>query len=59
LAVAVAGFAEELRDNGYSRNNYTLTDVLAITQNLSTRLVKDKDVQEFSQMVQRAAELDK
>jgi Ca-activated chloride channel family protein len=59
LAVAVAGFAEELRDNGYGLNGYALSDVDAISQRLGTRLVKDKDVQDFVQMVQHAAQLAK
>jgi Ca-activated chloride channel homolog len=54
-AVAVAGFAEQLRGSGMSAPS--LADVLAITQRITPQLANDSDVQEFAQLVVRASEL--
>jgi Ca-activated chloride channel family protein len=54
-AVAVAGFAEQLRAGGDDAP--TLADVLAITQRVAPQLPNDGDVQEFAQLVARAIEL--
>jgi Ca-activated chloride channel family protein len=54
-AVAVAGFAEQLRGSGMGAP--TLADVLAITQRIAPQLANDSDMQEFAQLVARAIEL--
>ena len=54
-AVAVAGFAEQLRGSGLGAPS--LAGVLAITQRIAPQLANDNDVQEFAQLVARAIEL--
>jgi Ca-activated chloride channel family protein len=54
-AVAVAGFAEQLRGSGMGAQS--LADVLAIAQRIVPQLANDGDVQEFAQLVSRAIEL--
>src|SRR4051794_14184557 len=54
-AVAVAGFAEQLRGSGMGAPS--LAGVLAITQRIAPQLANDGDVQEFAQLVARAIEL--
>ena len=54
-AVAVAGFAEQLRGSGTGAPS--LAGVLAITQRIAPQLANDSDVQEFAQLVARASEL--
>jgi hypothetical protein len=54
-AVAVAGFAEQLRGSGQGAPS--LAGVLAITQRIAPQLANDNDVQEFAQLVARAIEL--
>jgi Ca-activated chloride channel family protein len=54
-AVAVAGFAEQLRGSGIGAPS--LASVLAITQRIAPQLANDSDVQEFVQLVGRAIEL--
>jgi Ca-activated chloride channel homolog len=54
-AVAVAGFAEQLRGSGMGAPS--LIGVLAITQRIALELGNDNDVQEFAQLVARAIEL--
>ena len=54
-AVAVAGFAEQLRGSGMGAPS--LDGVLAITQRIAPQLANDNDVQEFAQLVARAIEL--
>jgi Ca-activated chloride channel family protein len=56
LAIAVAGFAEQLRGSGYAQDQ-TLTDVLDIARRLAPRLANDADVQEFVRLVERAKDL--
>jgi len=58
LAVAVAGFAEQLRGSEFART-FSTADVLTIAQNVASQLPKDADVQEFSQLVQQADQLQK
>jgi Ca-activated chloride channel family protein len=53
LAVAVAGFAEQLRGSGYAQDR-SLADLLAIAQRIAPQLANDADVQEFVQLIQRA-----
>ncbi|MFL5804945.1 MAG: vWA domain-containing protein [Roseiflexaceae bacterium] len=53
LAVAVAGFAEQLRGSGYAQGR-SLADVLTIARRVAPQLVNDTDVQEFVQLVERA-----
>ena len=54
-AVAVAGFAEQLRGSGMGAPS--LDDVLAIAQRIAPQLANDADIQEFAQLVERAIEL--
>jgi Ca-activated chloride channel family protein len=54
-AVAVAGFAEQIRGSGMGAPS--LAGVLAVTQRIGPQLANDNDVQEFAQLVQRAIEL--
>jgi len=54
-AVAVAGFAEQLRGSGLGAPS--LAGVLAITRRIAPQLANDNDVQEFAQLVARAIEL--
>jgi Ca-activated chloride channel family protein len=56
LAVAVAGFAEQLRGSAYAED-HTLADVLAIAQHVAPKLANDSDVQEFVGLVERATGL--
>lgn len=56
LAVAVAGFAEQLRGSGYEQN-YTLNDVYEVSQQIAPQFANDTDVQEFIQLVERAQRL--
>jgi Ca-activated chloride channel homolog len=56
LAVAVAGFAEQLRGSGYAQDR-TLADVLDLARRVAPRLANDADVQEFVRLVQRAKDL--
>jgi Ca-activated chloride channel homolog len=53
LAVAVAGFAEQLRGSGYAQGR-SLADVLTIARRVAPQLANDPDVQEFVQLVERA-----
>ncbi len=54
-AVAVAGFAEQLRGSGVGAPS--LAGVLAITQRIAPQLANDNDVQEFAQLVARAMDM--
>ncbi|MEO7912471.1 MAG: von Willebrand factor type A domain-containing protein [Roseiflexaceae bacterium] len=54
-AVAVAGFAEQLRGSGMGATS--LAGVLTITQRIAPQLANDSDMQEFAQLVERAIEL--
>lgn len=54
-AVAVAGFAEQLRGSGMGAPS--LADVLAIAERIAPQLANDNDVQEFAQLVARAIDL--
>jgi Ca-activated chloride channel homolog len=54
-AVAVAGFAEQLRGSGM--DTPSLAGVLAITQRIAPQLANDNDVQEFAQLVARAIDI--
>lgn len=56
LAMAVAGFAEQLRANGYEQN-YTLNDVYEVSQQIAPQFANDDDVQEFLQLVEQAQRL--
>ena len=56
LAMTVAGFAEQLRGNGYEQN-YTLNDVYEVSQQVAPQFANDDDVQEFLQMVEQAQRL--
>jgi Ca-activated chloride channel family protein len=56
LAVAVAGFAEQLRGSAYAED-HTLADVLAIAQHVAPKLANDSDVQELVGLVERATGL--
>lgn len=53
LAVAVAAFAEQLRDSPSARSS-SLADVLTIAQRIAPLLANDQDVQEFVQLVTKA-----
>ncbi len=53
LAVAVAGFAEQLRHSGYAQER-SLDEVLVIAERVAGQLANDKDVQEFVSLVERA-----
>jgi hypothetical protein len=53
LAVAVAGFAEQLRGSGYAQDR-SLADVLTIARRIAPQLANDNDVQEFLQLVELA-----
>jgi len=55
-AVAVAGFAEQLRGGEYAHQR-SLNDVLAITRRIAPQLANDGDIQEFAQLVERAVAL--
>ncbi len=57
LAVAVAGFAEQLR--GDKSTPQPAADVLAIAQRIAPQLQKDADVQEFASLVAKATNLQK
>lgn len=56
LAVAVAGFAEQLRGSGYAQNR-SFEDVLAIAEDAGATLSNEQDVQEFLALVKHASEL--
>jgi Ca-activated chloride channel family protein len=58
LAVAAAGFAEQLRDSEFA-STQSPDDVLAIAQRIAPQLSKDADVQEFLQLVTQAGALQK
>jgi Ca-activated chloride channel family protein len=58
LAVAAAGFAEQLRDSEFARNQAP-DAVLTIAQRIAPQLSKDADVQEFMELVTKAGELQK
>lgn len=53
LAVAVAGFAEQLRNSGYAQDR-SLADVLTIVERIAPQLSNDQDVQELLQLVEQA-----
>lgn len=54
-AVAVAGFAEQLRGSGMGAPS--LYNVQAIVKHIAPQLANDADVQEFAQLVEQAIEL--
>jgi Ca-activated chloride channel family protein len=56
LAVAVAGFAEQLRGSAYAQA-HSLADVLEIARRVAPQLANDADVQEFVRLVERAKDL--
>ncbi len=58
LAVAAAGFAEQLRGSEFA-SSQSPDDVLAIAQRIAPQLSKDADVQEFLQLVTQAGALQK
>jgi Ca-activated chloride channel family protein len=51
LAVAVAGFAEQLRNSGYAQER-SLDEVLVIAERVAGQLANDQDVQEFVSLVE-------
>lgn len=59
LAVAAAGFAEQLRGGEATASQAPTTEVLAIAQRIAPQLSKDTDVQEFAQLVAKAEQLQK
>lgn len=56
LAVAVAGFAEKLRNSSYAEDR-SFADVYAITQRIAPQLPNDVDAQEFMQLVRQVEEI--
>jgi Ca-activated chloride channel family protein len=54
LAMAAAGFAEQLRGSHYAEQDRTLDDVLAIAQEASQQLGDDQDAQELMQLIDAA-----
>jgi Ca-activated chloride channel family protein len=54
-AVAVAGFAEQLRASGMGAPS--LADVLTIAERIAPQLANDNDVQEFAELIARAIEI--
>jgi Ca-activated chloride channel family protein len=54
LAVAVAGFAEQLRNSGYAQDR-SFADVMTITERIAPQFANDQDFQEFRQLVEQAA----
>lgn len=58
LAVAAAGFAEQLRGSEFA-SSQSPDDVLRIAQRIAPQLSRDADVQEFLQLVTQAGELQK
>jgi Ca-activated chloride channel family protein len=57
LAVAVAGFAEHLRQSGYVQDR-SLGDILAIAERAAAQFANDDEVQELVRLVQQARELE-
>jgi Ca-activated chloride channel family protein len=53
LAVAVAGFAENLRGSGYAQDR-PLNQVLEIAERVEPQFANDTDVQEFVQLIRQA-----
>jgi Ca-activated chloride channel homolog len=53
LAVAAAGFAEELRSESPSQYRYA-NEVISLAQRAATSMPQDEDVQEFAQLVSSA-----
>jgi Ca-activated chloride channel family protein len=56
LAVAVAGFAEQLRESGYVQDR-SMEDVLRVAEQVAERAANDQDVQEFVELVRQASSL--
>jgi Ca-activated chloride channel family protein len=56
LAVAVAGFAEQLRGSGYAQDR-SMADILAIAEPVAQEMANDAEVQEFVELVRQASDL--
>jgi Ca-activated chloride channel family protein len=56
LAVAVAGFAEQLRGSGYAQDR-SMADILAIAEPVAQEMANDAEVQEFVHLVRQASNL--
>ena len=56
LAVAVAGFAEQLRGSGYAQDR-SMADILAIAESVAQEMANDAEVQEFVELVRQASDL--